>query len=389
MKAGRDVKPHIGICAVPLEGGKSGIGVYIIKIVKHISQREDIRLTIFGFESERNLLEIGNRVEFVRIPEIYKGLAAGLVWHLSILPLLALVHRLDVLFLPAGNRRMSLRPPLAPYRLLATVHDLAQFYMPQKYDRLRTMYVTKLLPAMWKQADALLSVSHSTKRDLVEKIGIDASKISVVWNGVEHENFRIMPKDEARRILLQHYALPESYILYVSRLEHPGKNHVGLLRAYARLRERRPDMKQHLLFCGSDWNGAEEVHAEIMRLNLRDYVHTTGFIEQNLLPYYYCAADLMAFPSLFEGFGIPLIEAMAAGLPVVSSDRASLPEVLGEVGLTFNPEDPHEMSVVLEKGLFDDEFRRRAVSEGPKRAAGFSWKISADETAEVLMGKQR
>jgi len=184
MQTTFEQKPHVGICAVPLEGGKSGIGVYIIKIIRHLSKRDDMRLTVFGFESERHLLEIGPGVNFVRIPEMFSGLAAGLFWHAGILPLLALRNRLDVLFLPAGNRRMSLRPPFASYRLLSTVHDLAQFHLPQKYDRLRILYVTEVLPAMWKSADGLIAVSHATKRDLIEKTACEEAKISVVWNGV-------------------------------------------------------------------------------------------------------------------------------------------------------------------------------------------------------------
>ncbi len=383
--AEKRLKPHIVLVAVPLEKGASGIGVYIMKMVEHLSRFDDIRLTVLGFADERHLLDIGASAEFVEIPRRYSSLAANLLWHSTVLPLLCMRLGADVLFLPAGNRRMSIAPPLVGYKVAATVHDLAQFHLPQKYDRLRTFYVTKVLPALWRKTPKIVAVSHATAKDLAEITKVEKNKISVVWNGVEHEQYYPMPKKEARERIPEEFNLPQKYMIYVSRIEHPGKNHVGLLRAYRMLLDKYPDLEQKLLFCGGMWNGGEVVLEEISRLGLDKSVHMAGFVKQDLLPYLYCAADLLVFPSLFEGFGIPVIEAMAVGVPVAVSNRASLPEIVGEAGLLFDPEDVGETAAAMEHGLFDGSFRKRAQKDGPERSEMFSWRESAEKTLQALV----
>lgn len=374
---------------MPLEGGASGIGVYIREMVGEISRREDVRLSVFGLKDERELLDIGPDAAFVSVPMRFSALASNLLWHAAILPVLASLHRVDVLFLPAGNRRMTMAPPFAGFKVAATVHDLAPFHLPGKYGRLRTYYVTKVLPAAWRRTPLIIAVSEATAGDLTERTGIDPARISVVWNGVDHASYRPMDREEARSNIPKEFNLPERYILYVARIEHPGKNHVGLLRGYARLRRRRPDLEQHLVFCGVEWRGADVVKREISALNLSDLVHFTGFFPGIMLPYLFSGADLFAFPSLFEGFGIPAIEALASGVPVVAAERASLPEIIGEAGLFFDPTDTDGIAKALERGLFDGGFRESSSRMGVIRAGMFSWERSAKETIQALNGLLR
>ncbi len=150
------------------------------------------------------------------------------------------------------------------------------------------------------------------------------------------------------------------------------------------MRKQRPDLAHHLVFCGGDWIGADIIRQAVDALNLNDYVHFTGFVPAEMLKYLYSGADLFAFPSLFEGFGIPAIEAMAAGTPIVAAKRASLPEIIGDAGWLFEPTDHSSISDALEKGLFDRDFRESSARRGPLRASAFSWRKSADETVDVL-----
>ncbi len=376
---------QLGVPAMPLEGGASGIGVYIRQQIKALSHSQDIKLTVFGFDSEREILDLDSQTRFVAVPEVYKGVTGNLFWHTSILPVQALLHRLNVLFLPAGNRRMSPEAPLGRYKVIATVHDLAPFHMPEKYGKSRTLYVTRWLPRMWRQATKIISVSDATRNDLLMHAGVDSKRISVVHNGVDHSAFQPRNKSEARQRLSGKLDLPEPFILYVARLEHPGKNHVGLLRGYARLLQQHPDLSHHLVFCGKDWNGAADIYREVKQLGLSSRVRFCGMVSDELLPYVYNASDLLAFPSLFEGFGIPAIEAMASGIPVVASNRTSLPEVVGDAGRLFDPQDERSIATALEIGLFDEDFRKAAKKNGPERAASFSWQRSTQETLRILM----
>jgi len=378
-------KIHLGIVAMPFENGTSGIGVYILKMIHYFSQSDRINLTIFGFSKDRAKLNIPDNVKFVNIPKQFDKVGPNLVWHMTILPVLAEFYKLDVLFLPAGNRRMCLAPPKASYKVAATVHDLAQFHLKNKYDAFRTYYVKNILPFSWRNTPLIISVSESTQNDLQSFTNVRAEKIRKIWNGVEHSAFKPMDKSEALASLSPELDIPESYILYVARIEHPGKNHVGLAEAYAELRRRRPDLKQKLVFCGSDWQGADKVHQKVNQLGIAEFVRFTGFIHESELLYMYSGADLYAFPSLFEGFGIPAVEAMASGIPVVAAERSSLPEILGNTGVLFDPFNTKSIADALEKGLFDTEFREKAISSGLLRAELFSWKTSAEQTLDALI----
>lgn len=374
---------RVGVPAMPLDGGASGIGVYCVKLLQHLSRREDLELVVFGFECEQHLLNLGTSARFVPVPEKWMGVLPNILWHSTMLPVLCARHRVDVLWLPAGNRRMTPGVPHV-YTTLATVHDLAQFNLSNKYDVFRMYYVTRVLPLLWKATPGLVAVSQSTADDLVTHTSIEAERMAVIYNGVDSGTFLPQSPETARGRLLSTYDLPSKYMIYVARIEHPGKNHVNLLRALRLLYDQNPELPHDLVLCGKNWNGAEMVHSEIERLGLEERVHCLGFVDEAHLPDLYSASDLMVFPSLYEGFGIPIIEAMAAGIPVVSSNRASLPEVVGDVGLLFDPLDPEAIVEKIRTALLDAGFRQRAAEQGPIRAKRFSWERCADEMSGEL-----
>jgi len=166
-------------------------------------------------------------------------------------------------------------------------------------------------------------------------------------------------------------------------LEHPGKNHVRLLEAFAVLK-RSTDLPHKLVLVGGRWNGAEVIHARVAELGLSDLVVFPGFVPNEALPALYAAADAFAFPSLFEGFGIPVLEAMASGTPVCAANTSSIPEVIGDAGLLFDPLDVPAMTDCLSRLLRDQPLRQRLIAAGIERAAGFTWDAAAKATLEEL-----
>jgi glycosyltransferase involved in cell wall biosynthesis len=177
--------------------------------------------------------------------------------------------------------------------------------------------------------------------------------------------------------------IPPDFILYIARLEHPGKNHVRLLEAFARLRA-DTGLPHKLVLVGSRWNGAEVIEARVRELGLTDAVILPGFVANETLPVLYAAADILVFPSLFEGFGIPLLEAMASGTPVCASDISSIPEVVGDAGLLFDPLDPAAIANALGRILGEPALRAELVARGLARAPLFSWDIAAAAVLEEL-----
>jgi glycosyltransferase involved in cell wall biosynthesis len=173
------------------------------------------------------------------------------------------------------------------------------------------------------------------------------------------------------------------FVLYIARIEHPGKNHVRLIRAFDRLKT-RTGLPHKLVLAGSDRERAAEVHAEAASArHARDIVFT-GFVPTDSVADLYRAADVFAFPSLFEGFGLPLLEAMACGTPVVAADVASLPEVAGDAARLIDPRDEHALAAALEAVLTDPAVSADLVARGLTRSQAFSWQRTARQTLDVF-----
>ena len=217
----------------------------------------------------------------------------------------------------------------------------------------------------------MITVSSSTRSDVLARTRIDHDRVRVVPNGVDLSRFTPC----ATQATSSPAGIDGPYLLYVARLEHPGKNHVTLLDAYRRLRDR--GVAHKLVLAGPRWQGSEAIDAVVDRLQLRDHVVFTNFVANEDLPGLYAGADAFVFPSLFEGFGIPLLEAMASGTPACVANVSSLPEVAGDAALLFDPLDPAEMADAMHRLLTDDVLRARLRARGLERCKGFTWDRAA------------
>ena len=366
----------IGISAFAADGGKSGISQYMINVLRRLPRPEaGISCVIFVPAAERGLFEPAPAgTEIVAVADWLAHPVASILWHLVAYPVLLRRHRCDCAYLPAGNRRLGLWYGLPS---VGTVHDLSQLHVKGKYDPMRMFYIRRILPMMMQRLTRVVSVSESTRRDLVEHAGIEPSRIRVAHNGADLRAFSGTDRRKARETLAAEIGLDAPFMLYTARLEHPGKNHVRLLEALALLKA-RGRLPCKLVLAGGRWNGAEAIEARIVELGLGDDVILTGFVESRLLPHLYAAADLFVFPSLFEGFGIPLLEAMASGTPVCASNVSSIPEVVGDAALLFDPSDPASIAGQIDRLLHDDDLRRTLIDRGRRQAHRFSWDDAAD-----------
>ena len=365
----------IGISAFAADGGKSGISQYMINALQRLPRLDtSVRCVIFVPAAERSLFEPApSGSEIVSVPDWMAHPVASILWHLCLYPLLLRQYRCDCAFLPAGNRRLGLWYGLPS---VSTIHDLSQLHVEGKYDPLRMFYIRRVLPLMMRRLTRLVSVSNSTRRDLVDHAGIRPEHIRVAYNGADLSGFANTVRSEARETVATAMGIDAPFILYTARLEHPGKNHVRLLEALALLKQ-RGRLTHKLVLAGSRWNGAEAIDNCIAQLGLSDDVIITGFVDAQLLPPLYAAADLFVFPSLFEGFGIPLLEAMAAGTAVCAANVSSIPEVVGDAALLFNPRDPDDIARQLERLLHDSALRQQLVARGRQRVLQFSWDDAA------------
>ncbi len=363
----------VAVPLMPADAGRSGIYRYLHQIAAALidTAPRGIQPVFFVLEGDRPLFDHLPSASVVEVGRRHAGPAANVLWHLARLPIAARRQGAEALILPAGNRRLS---PLARMPQVAVVHDLNQLDVPGKYDRLRLAYVRQVVRRGLLQADGLVAVSEHTA-DQLDRIGVSRHRITVIPNGVDRQRFARQSPGNTASALAQ-LGLPDDFLLYVSRIEHPGKNHLRLLEAYARLSHQKPQTPT-LVLVGSDWNGAEAVHARAAEPDLSGRVHFTGFVNDDHLPALYHAASAQVFPSLAEGFGLPLVEAMSAGCPVACSDRAPMNDIVGEAGLLFDPDDIGDIARALEQVLKDEPLRRRLVDRGRRRARHFDWSTAA------------
>ena len=353
------------VSANAYDSGQSGISDYINNVVAVLSEQH--RVDVILLDRDVAIFPVKNaNVSLIRVPNRYSRPIINMLWHLFI-PLLTInFKKYDFILLPAGNRRLFCFYPIFT---IATFHDLSQFHIDNKYDSWRMFYIQKLIPLFLKKVDRIVAVSRATKTDLVKYYGINEERITVAYNGYNSGEF-----NEERPLFNTSDILSNDkrYILYVARVEYPGKNHLNLVKAYELLPSALKN--QYNLVCAGGLKERSEIVLEYVQNSLdRDNIKFTGFVPTEHLSPLYKNSSLFVLPSFYEGFGIPLVEAMACGIPVTCSDRGPLPEVTGEASLLFNPDNPQDICDKIIDILSHDDKRSAMISAGLKRAKLFSW----------------
>src|SRR3989344_8457386 len=268
-----------------------------------------------------------------------------------------------------------------PYGIKAkkflTIHDLA-YYMPQydAYKLFDNLYMKFMIKSSCKRADKIIAVSANTKKDIIDILGIPEKKIEVVHEGV-NDDYKVMKKDKGLDKIREKYGLGDKFIFYAGSIS-PRKNLKRLINAFNDIQDK---IDYDLVITGNKlWNNKEEM--QMIKENPR--IKVLGFIPDEDLPILYNLASLYVYPSLYEGFGLPILEAQASGCPVISSNASSLPEVAGKGALYFDPEKEGEIAKMILKLAGDDKLKDKLVKIGFDNVKGFSWGKSAEGILEVL-----
>ncbi|MGQ9489222.1 MAG: glycosyltransferase family 4 protein [Anaerolineae bacterium] len=271
-------------------------------------------------------------------------------------------------------------PLLAPCTTVVTVHDLSFMRFPDAFRRGNRIYLTLFTRLSTRRAARVIAVSESTRRDVIALCGVAPEQVVTIHNGVDTAFCPAEPAAVAA--FRQAKGLPERFILFLGTLE-PRKNLDILLHAYARLRARLGAGAPKLMIAGGKGWFYETVLAQVDALGLADDVYFPGYVAGDELPWWYRAAELFVYPSRFEGFGLPVLEAMACGTPVITTTSSSLPEVAGDAALLVDPDDVDGLTGALERLLTDASLRASLRQAGLQRAAQFSWARTAAETARL------
>jgi glycosyltransferase involved in cell wall biosynthesis len=369
----------IALSTSVIQRGRSGVGQYGLALVRALlpaGARHEF--TLYVLEEDRPLFRFAEgRMRLETVAERHRPPVRNILWHQRELPRLLRRAGTEVLHIPSYRRMLGPRP----CALVATIHDLAPFHLAGKYDWARMFYGRVIARQLARRQDEIVAVSHSTARDVEAFFGIPRDRLTVVPNGVDHDRFRPGSAAAAREAVCPRLG-SRRFFLYVARLEHPAKNHARLIDAFNRFKAAaRSDWQ--LVLAGSDWHGAEAIHDLIHASPFARDILALGFVPAADLPDWYRAADVLVFPSLYEGFGLPPIEAMACGCPVLSSTRGALEETVGDAAGRLDPENVAQLQAQLTRIAADGGWRKQLREAGLARAREFDWDVAATSMLDV------
>lgn len=363
-----------------IQRGRGGVGQYVLALVKALAaHRSSIDLYLFILKGDLELFTFcQDYATIIEAPEENRNPIRDILWHQRRAPKICADHGVQVLHIPSYRRMIASRR----IPTVATIHDVAPFTLADKYDWKRMIYGRYVARFLARRQRKVIAVSETTASEIQKYFRLPADRVEVVLNGLDHERFRpdtsAAPDDELRARL----GLANPFFLYIARLEHPAKNHVRLIQAFERYRDENPDGND-LALGGSDWHGADVIHEAIRSSRHAARIHNLGFVADGDVPRLYRAAQALVFPSLFEGFGLPPLEAMACGTPVASSPNGALREVVGDAGLLFDPESVSAIADALSRIDQDEELRAQLRSKGLARAEDYKWSLTAKRMVEI------
>ena len=372
MQARSKRRIAIDYTAAVRQGG--GIGRYTRGLVHALARmplHDEFVLFVAGRGTDPDVQSPAFRTRNIAIDERY----TNILWHRAGLPFPRVdwfTGPLDIFHSPN-----FVLPPVGAARTVLTIHDLSFLRVPHCAEPSLRAYLSRVVPGAVSRADRVLADSFNTKEDVVDLLGVPASKVDVVPAGVEGR-FSPLGNDPALETVRRKYALGDGpFVLSVGTLE-PRKNFSGLLEAYALMKQKHHLPHRLVIAGGRGWL-YEGIFDTARRLQLGDDVVFAGFIDDADLPALYNLADLFAFPTLYEGFGLPVLEAMACGTPVVTANNSCMPELVGDAALTLDADDTESLAYAMAMVLHDEVLRESLVERGLLRAELFGWPAAAEK----------
>jgi glycosyltransferase involved in cell wall biosynthesis len=371
-----------------------GIGIHIENLIKYIPEFDtENEYIIFHYPEDKDYVP-QTSPNISLIPDTSPKYS---IRELVVLPFKMWQQRLDLF-----HATHYTLPPLRPCRGIVTIHDIIHLRFPEYLPHPAAYYYAKgMMWAAAKSARKIITVSECSKQDIVQYLGVPEEKIEVVYNGIDvntktpvverSESLRVLPGSTSQeqtpgdltdnRGLKERFGISRNYILYLGNFL-PHKNHEMLIKAYSLLK-RQQKIPHCLVLAGKNKRMRQTLETLISEENLENDVILTGFVESEWLPVLYAHADLFVYPSLYEGFGLQALEAMAYHIPVAISNVAALPEIADDAAIQFDPNSAKDMAEVIYKGLTNQKLRASLIKKGTQRLKCFSWQEMARKMVEI------
>lgn len=367
----------------PCFNNHSGIGVNTYNIAKHLEKIKEIELhgEIFNFlgknSLDKNYRELDIKVNTCKIFPygVYRRL-----WNVLPVKYNTLLNSHSDIY----HFFDYIVPPNIEGKVITTIHDMTYVLYPDMVEQKTMNRIKKGIEYSINRADKIITVSESSKNDIAKLLNVDKSKIEVVYNGVEYELFCKYYSKEEELEVKRKYNLPEKYILYMGTLE-PRKNIKSIISAFSIFilnnRSYSDDIK--LVIAGKKGWLYESIFDLVKELRLEDKVIFTDYVDEIDKPLIYNMASLFVFPSIYEGFGIPVLEAMASSVPVITSTSSSLPEIAGDAAIRVEPKDVDSIAKAMKQILEDEVLRKAMVEKGHIQARKFTWQSSVEKLVSI------
>jgi glycosyltransferase involved in cell wall biosynthesis len=355
-----------------------GVGTYIWNLVRNLGGI-DPQNEYLLIGSHRNFHELGPLPPNFR--QLYQPEEETLWKHHITIPFALRRQNVDIVHVPHHEA-----PFFNPSKLVVTMHDCVHLLFPHeqssKFQNYRSYLQTKRVV---ESAKHVLAVSKSTKEDLINIFELPEPKISVVYNALD-ERFAFAHNPEERKHVLERYQLKDPFVLYAGKIR-PHKNLQRLIEAFAVLKSELIDDDKYknlkLIIIGDELSKHQYLRLTVIRSGAQQDVRFFGFVPYPILRVFYQSAALFAFPSLYEGFGLPPLEAMANRTPVIASNTSSLPEVLDDAAVLVNPENVFDIARGMKLILYDEVLRQKLIQKGVEQVSKFSWKLAAEKVLQI------
>lgn len=360
-----------------------GIGMYSRALIAALNtQPSSFYYTLFINPRHQSLLpELGDNFRVVDVKPFFKSQIPDIAWHFFILPSLAKKYQIDLLHLFAGNRRLSLFPFS---RTVITIHDINHYSNNKIYSYNQYFFFKYALTPLIKLHPHIVAVSECTGFDLRRNFHISSKKINIARNSYNEKLFRPLKHNEIKNHVKRKYALENDFILYVSILDHPRKNHTSLIQAYYYLNKIISNISlPDLVFVGKEFFQSEKIFNEINNRGLNKHIRVLSYVPDEEIVMLYNMAKFFVHPSHWEGFGLPILEAMACGLPVVCSDIPAFREIADDAAVYFDQNNPMNIAESMLLLCEDNNLHAKLRLKGLERAKHFNWQDTARKIVEI------
>lgn len=364
----------IGIDTFGCEHGRSGLGSYLLSLSSHLPETAGVSYELFGSSVDRYTYSSERDIAYKSVP-VVDSAGALLMWHTLWANKFAQKNHYDAVLYTAAAHMLPMT-----YKVpgIAIVNDcLSALFLAKK----SLVYKKQILTGL-KNANKIITASQFISNDL-KNLGIDSSKIEVIYNGINHSNFYPHPLQNSDMVTIKPFAIKRPYLIYATRMNTPQKKHIELIRAFAQFKE-KTHLPHRLVLTGGEDLCTAEIQKEVRKSSVVSDIFLTGYFPPESFPDLYSGAEACIFPAVNEGVGLPVIEAMATGLPVTCADSGALREVTGGNAVFFDPDNIDQFALSIEKITTDTECREKQIASGIEWTRRFQWEDTAKKTIEVL-----